>query len=68
VRIVVGRELCVSAGMCVLTEPEIFDQDEDDGRVILLVPEPPAGLEETARHAVTLCPSGALTIADDADG
>ncbi|MGH3491477.1 MAG: ferredoxin [Actinopolymorphaceae bacterium] len=62
-RIVVDRERCVSAGMCVLTEPDVFDQDEDDGRVILLAPEPPAAQEETARQAVALCPSGALTVA-----
>ncbi|MET8338947.1 hypothetical protein ABZV14_37720 [Streptosporangium canum] len=28
------------AGQCVLLAPEVFDQGEDDGIVILLAPEP----------------------------
>ncbi|MFG1944617.1 ferredoxin [Nonomuraea sp. NPDC048826] len=52
--------VCIGAGMCALTLPEVFDQSEDDGTVLLLQPVPPEGLEEKARRAVTLCPSGAL--------
>ncbi|MEQ4207564.1 ferredoxin [Actinopolymorpha sp. B9G3] len=67
-RIVVDRERCASAGMCALTVPDVFDQDEGDGRVILLMPEPPAFHEDAARRAVALCPSGAITIAAGDDG
>ncbi|EME53077.1 ferredoxin [Amycolatopsis decaplanina] len=35
-RLEVDRERCVGAGMCVLTAPEVFGQDEEDGRVRLL--------------------------------
>ena len=67
-RIAVDRERCASAGMCALTVPEVFDQDDEDGRVILRQPEPPAIHEEAARRAVALCPSGAITIgADNSD-
>jgi ferredoxin len=54
-------EVCIGAGMCALTAPQVFDQSEDDGTVVLLQPVPPADQEEAARHAVTLCPSGALS-------
>jgi ferredoxin len=60
-RIAVDRERCASAGMCALTVPDVFDQDDEDGRVILRQPEPPAIHKEAARRAVALCPSGAIT-------
>ncbi|MEQ7004736.1 ferredoxin [Actinopolymorpha sp. B17G11] len=67
-RIAVDRERCASAGMCALTVPDVFDQDEEDGRVIVLMPEPPAIHEDAARRAVALCPSGAITIPAGDDG
>jgi ferredoxin len=54
--------VCIGAGMCVLTAPEVFDQSEDDGTVVLLDPDPPASLEAAVRRAVQMCPSGALSL------
>ncbi|MBU3060976.1 ferredoxin [Nocardia sp. NEAU-G5] len=55
----VDRERCIGAGMCALTAPTAFDQDDADGRVLLLdTAADPEGIREAAR----LCPSGALTI------
>ncbi|GAA4517060.1 MULTISPECIES: ferredoxin [Nonomuraea] len=59
-KIEADTNVCIGAGMCALTVPEVFDQSEEDGTVVLLQPVPPAELEEGARRAVTLCPSGAL--------
>ena len=53
--------MCVGAGMCVLTAPEVFDQD-DDGIVEVLVAEPPADEEDAVKQAATLCPSGAVRL------
>jgi ferredoxin len=59
-RIVVDRERCVGAGQCVLAAPEVFDQSEDDGRVLL---RPDADADRTpAPAAVDLCPSRALSL------
>ncbi|HET6286139.1 MAG TPA: ferredoxin [Amycolatopsis sp.] len=58
-KIEVDRERCVGAGMCVLTAPEVFGQDEEDGRVRLLDPEP-AGIGDAAQS----CPAAAITAAD----
>ncbi|MGI5162070.1 ferredoxin [Microbispora sp. CA-102843] len=53
---------CVGAGMCVLTLPEVFDQSEDDGTVVVLDAEPAAALAPAVSRAVQLCPSGALSV------
>ncbi|MFF0494460.1 ferredoxin [Nocardia sp. NPDC004068] len=56
------RERCIGAGMCVLSAPELFDQDDNDGRVLLLNAAPAPDGEAAAREAVRMCPSGALTL------
>jgi ferredoxin len=67
-RIEADRELCIGAGMCALTAPELFGQDDEDGRVLLLRTAPWREDLEAAQQAVELCPSGALSIRDDAYG
>ncbi|SHG80291.1 ferredoxin [Streptoalloteichus hindustanus] len=64
-RIEADRELCVSAGMCALTAPEIFDQDDDEGRVVVLDARPSADLREGALEAARLCPAAALTVHEE---
>jgi ferredoxin len=63
VRIEANRDVCIGAGMCVMTAPELFDQD-DDGFVVLLTGEVPEEEAGRARRAVANCPSGALRAAD----
>jgi ferredoxin len=60
-RIKADTDLCVGSGQCVLTEPAVFDQD-DDGIVTLLTDRPDDETVAQARDAVTLCPSRALSI------
>jgi ferredoxin len=60
-RIKADTGVCVGSGQCVLTEPAVFDQD-DDGIVVLLADHPDDETAAQARDAVTLCPSRALTI------
>ncbi|MET9451829.1 ferredoxin [Streptomyces cinerochromogenes] len=61
-RLHVDRERCIGAGMCALTAPGVFDQDDEDGRVLLLNPEPPAARRAAAQMAAGVCPSGAVTL------
>ena len=64
-KIIADTGRCVGAGQCVLTDPDLFDQSEDDGTVIVLVPEPEGEVaEENARTAVHICPSQALSLAE----
>ena len=60
-RIRANKDVCVGAGMCVLTAPEVFDQSEEDGTVLVLDPEPSAARQAAVRRAVQVCPSGALS-------
>ncbi|WP_188197394.1 ferredoxin [Nonomuraea sp. SYSU D8015] len=53
-RITADTTACISAGMCTLTAPEVFDQEDDDGLVAVLRPEPPEELREAAAAAVRL--------------
>jgi ferredoxin len=67
-RIEVDLELCISAGICAFTAPQVFGQRPSDGQVVLLCAEPGRDLEEVARQAVELCPSGALSLRDSDEG
>ncbi|RCV50188.1 ferredoxin [Marinitenerispora sediminis] len=61
-RVVVDRTRCIGSGQCVMTDPEVFDQDEDEGLVVLRTPEPPESARERMRAAVALCPSAAIRL------
>jgi ferredoxin len=64
-RVTVDAELCCGSGQCVLAVPEVFDQREEDGTVLLLDAGPPAATHEEVRVAASLCPSGAITVHED---
>jgi ferredoxin len=63
-KIIADTGRCVGAGQCVLTEPAVFDQNEDDGTVMVLIEEPEGDQLEAAREAVNICPSQALSLAE----
>lgn len=63
-RVTADRDVCIGAGMCALTAPEVFDQD-DAGIVTVVRPHPGPGEREAAREAEVLCPSGAVRIVED---
>ncbi len=64
-RIEINRSKCIAAGQCVLKAPQVFDQDEQDGIVILRTDQPAPELRESARLAARVCPSEAITIRED---
>lgn len=57
------RDLCISAGNCVMSAPAVFDQD-DDGIVVVLVDDVPDDEVAHVRDAVKLCPAEALRLSD----
>lgn len=59
----VDRDRCCGAGNCVVTAPEVFDQDDEDGLVLLRRAEPAADTLDRVRLAVELCPAGAISVA-----
>lgn len=61
-RITVDESRCCGAGQCVLTAPQVFDQRDEDGVVLLLEPQPAPAEQDAAREAAILCPAGAITV------
>jgi ferredoxin len=64
-KVFADRDICIGAGMCVMTAAAIFDQDNDGLVVIDGADEVPAEEEQHVRRAVNLCPSGALRLIAD---
>ncbi|TMR13294.1 ferredoxin [Nonomuraea turkmeniaca] len=62
----VDEDKCCGAGQCVLLAPEVFDQREDDGIVILLDAEPPEHVHATVREAAAVCPAAAIELSEGA--
>lgn len=63
----VNQNLCVGAGLCVLSAAEVFDQRDEDGVVTLLTDTPSARLYDAVRGAARKCPSQAITVEEAAD-
>jgi ferredoxin len=62
VTITVDEDRCCGAGQCVMIAPEVFDQREEDGVVVLLDPAPPPSLLPEVRNAASVCPAGAILV------
>ncbi|MET8868829.1 ferredoxin [Nonomuraea sp. NPDC004580] len=63
-KVIVDEDKCCGAGQCVLLAPEVFDQREDDGIVILLDDSPGPGQHAVVREAAAVCPGAAIELAD----
>jgi ferredoxin len=63
-KVTVEQDKCVSAGNCVAHAPQVFDQDEDDGTVILLDAAPAGDLAGAVREAAAACPAMAIHVED----
>jgi ferredoxin len=63
-RVAVDQEVCVAAGQCVAAAPDVFDQRDEDGVVVLLNDSPGAADEDGVRRAAGVCPALAIQIQD----
>ena len=61
----VDPAICAGFGVCLGLCPEVFEL-HDDGYAIVLVGEVPPEFEDVVRTAVSQCPSGAISISEDA--
>ncbi|MFI6575514.1 ferredoxin [Nocardiopsis sp. NPDC050513] len=61
-KISVEEDRCCGAGQCVLLAPEVFDQRDDDGIVVLLDAAPDGPLHEAVRESAAVCPAAAIHI------
>ncbi|GAA5083251.1 ferredoxin [Thermocatellispora tengchongensis] len=63
-KITVDEAKCCGAGQCVLIAPEVFDQRDDDGIVVLLQPEPDEAQHAAVREAAAVCPAAAIDLSE----
>jgi sterol 14-demethylase len=64
-RIVVDRGLCQGHGVCMGEAPEVFDVNRE-GKLTVLNERPPVQLREQLEAAVKYCPTGALSLVEEA--
>ncbi|MFF1736322.1 ferredoxin [Streptomyces sp. NPDC058247] len=60
--IAIEFDKCCGAGQCVLAAPEVFDQRDEDGIVVLLDENPPEEQYESVRQAAAVCPAAAIEV------
>ncbi|PZG15262.1 ferredoxin [Nonomuraea aridisoli] len=65
-KVTVDEDKCCGAGQCVLLAPDVFDQREDDGIVVLLDAAPPEELHAAVREAAAVCPAAAIDVDENA--
>lgn len=63
-KVTVDSEKCCAGGNCVMTAPDVFDQRDSDGTVVLLTDAPPAELHDAVREAADVCPSACITVSE----
>ncbi|SOE93820.1 Ferredoxin [Burkholderia sp. D7] len=61
-RVTADEDLCVGAGLCVLSSSDVFDQRDEDGVVKLLQVYPDQALYEKVLGASRKCPSHAIKV------
>jgi ferredoxin len=61
-KVSIDHDQCIGAGQCVLSAPEVFDQRDDDGTVMLLDEEPAEAVQSRVKDAVHLCPAGVIEV------
>jgi ferredoxin len=61
-RFEVDVDKCVGAGVCALAAPSVFDQNDDDGIVVVLDENPPASQDAAVREAAERCPAAVIRL------
>ncbi|MBP2266368.1 ferredoxin [Pseudarthrobacter sp. PvP004] len=63
-KIDVDIDKCVGAGVCVLAAPDVFDQNDDDGIVIVLEDQPTAAQIPDVQDAAARCPAAVIRLTE----
>ncbi|MFI6603894.1 ferredoxin [Nonomuraea sp. NPDC050536] len=61
-KVTVDQDACIGSGQCVLISPEVFDQRDEDGIVVLLQNSPELELQEDVGEAARICPALAIAL------
>ncbi|SDZ48131.1 ferredoxin [Herbiconiux ginsengi] len=65
-QIQIDESRCISAGSCVMAGPDVYDQRDEDG-VVVVLDHDPQGVESRrqAREGAAVCPARVITIIND---
>jgi ferredoxin len=63
-RVQIEPEKCIASGQCVLIAESVFDQDEEDGIVLLKTEIVAPADEEATRNAARICPARVIRTID----
>jgi ferredoxin len=63
-KVLIDQDKCVGSGQCVLASPDVFDQRDEDGMVVLLRENPAPELYEEVREAARICPALAIELVE----
>ena len=61
-RVALDQDRCIAAGQCVAAAPDVFDQRDEDGVVVLVKATPDAAEEDDVRQAAAVCPALAIQV------
>lgn len=64
-RVVVDYNLCETNARCVKVAPEVFQVDEEEDKMFIILDRPGEDLGGKVENAVRLCPKQALQIIED---
>jgi ferredoxin len=64
-QIQVDRERCIGSGLCALKLPSVFEQDNDEGLVVLLNETGGTHTREELAATAYGCPSQAISIPEE---
>jgi ferredoxin len=63
-RIVVDRQLCKGHGVCMEEAPTVFEVTRD-GKMTILIEQPPPELRAKVEAAIKYCPTEALSLKEE---
>ncbi|WP_372349821.1 ferredoxin [Streptomyces sp. KL116D] len=64
-KITVEEDKCCAGGQCVLAAPEVFDQRDEDGIVVVLDDTPGPAQYDAVREAAQICPAACIHVHED---
>ena len=60
-RAIVDKDACIGCGLCIATEPDVFQMD-DDGKAVAIEADVSKDHEDEAKDAEASCPVSAISV------